>query len=262
MIRQLNSVVNQLLNTVGYEIRRKPSGLSIRDPFEQQRQFFQNRFPVIIFDVGAHVGKVTKKYRHTFPNAHIHAFEPFDKSYDELNNLATHDANLTVNQLALTDHIGTEILHINRSSATNSLLQTDKRGADFWERDLIETYDHVHVETITINSYCHQHKIDQIDILKLDIQGSELAALKGAETLLKRGSITLVYTEALIAPTYKNQTSFHDLISYLKKYGLELFNVYDMHYRQNQLIQLDAIFMLQDANLTDNTQNSPRGLLL
>ncbi len=244
MIRQLNNAVNRLLNKFGYEIRRKPSGLFIPDPFEQQRQFFLDTSSLTIFDVGAHVGEVTKKYRRMFPEAYIHAFEPYDRSYNAFKNLVTSDMNLTINQLALTDHTGTVILNVNRSSATNSLLQTDERGAYFWERDLLETYDHVFVDATTIDLYCHQHKIDRIDILKLDIQGAEMTALKGAKTLLEKGAITFIYTELLVAPTYKGQTVFHELVGYLKEYDLEMFNVYDMHYKQNQLIQLDAIFAL------------------
>lgn len=244
MIGKIDDIANLLLSKFGYEICRKTPELSTRDPFKQQQLIFRDHAPLIIFDVGAHTGYVTKKYRRLFPTANIHAFEPFDQSYKELVDSVAQDKNIVANQLAITDHTGPVTLYINSSSATNSLLQVDERGADYWDPNLIETHTHALVNATTIDSYCHEHGIKHIDILKLDIQGTELVALNGAKTLLEKRAITLIYTEMIIAPTYKNQSPFYELIDFLKGYGLRLFNIYDLHYKQNQLIQLDGIFML------------------
>ena len=38
------------------------------------------------------------------------------------------------------------------------------------------------IETITLDEFYSENKLDEIDILKLDVQGSELDILKGSKT--------------------------------------------------------------------------------
>lgn len=46
-----------------------------------QQVLISEKKNVIIFDVGAHIGETIKKYKSTFPNSKIYAFEPYPNSY-------------------------------------------------------------------------------------------------------------------------------------------------------------------------------------
>ena len=48
---------------------------------------------------------------------------------------------------------------------------------------------------MTLDSFCKQHKINHIDFLKIDTEGSELNVLKGAHTMLKNHNINVIQFE-------------------------------------------------------------------
>lgn len=58
-----------------------------------------------------------------------------------------------------------------------------------------------------------------IDILKMDIQGGELLALKGAQSLLEASRIRLLALEVEFKPLYKDQPLFWDICAYLYRFG-------------------------------------------
>ena len=51
------------------------------------------------------------------------------------------------------------------------------------------------VQTVCVDQFCQDHSIDHIDLMKLDIQGHENLALKGAEQLIRSGDIGIIFLE-------------------------------------------------------------------
>jgi hypothetical protein len=82
----------------------------------------------------------------------------------------------------------------------------------------------------------------EIDILKLDLQGYELQALRGCEQLLER--IKLVTIEVEFAPLYENQSLFSDIDIFLRRNQFSLFNLYELwtHF-DGQLTSGDALYL-------------------
>ena len=59
------------------------------------------------------------------------------------------------------------------------------------------------VNIITLDQYFCFRPLSEIFLLKLDLQGGELEALRGAENLLKNGSIPIVSVEAVLLKNMK-----------------------------------------------------------
>ena len=91
-----------------------------------------------------------------------------------------------------------------------------------------------------------KEKITHINILKLDIQGYELKALKGAEDLLRSKKIDLIYTEAYFIQQYHDQPLFPEIAMYLSKFGYQLQDIYNPIYGNDKIAWCDAIFMRDD----------------
>jgi hypothetical protein len=51
------------------------------------------------------------------------------------------------------------------------------------------------VDTICLDDFCRDHRIERIDLLKLDVQGNEHSVLQGAERLIRLGLLGTVVME-------------------------------------------------------------------
>ena len=164
-----------------------------------------SRDDATIFDVGAHFGAVSKIYQSLFPSATLHAFEPSPEAFDLFQRNSDGDQRHHAHRIALSDNNGIAEFSLNHASATNSLLPTDKNAPENW-KSFVETENRVAVPTQTLDSFCKQHHLDRVDILKLDVQGAEGKVLAGASDLFQRQAIKAVYLEMIVASTYVGQS--------------------------------------------------------
>jgi len=82
----------------------------------------------------------------------------------------------------------------------------------------------------------------EIDILKLDLQGFELDALKGADKILK--NTKLVFTEIEFTELYNDAPLFSHIDLFLRPHGFRLLNFYSLWtHPDGQLTSGDAIYL-------------------
>jgi FkbM family methyltransferase len=238
--RTIKGVIQKILNRFGYQLIRKAKSPS--DAFAVQRELVVVIEPVI-FDIGAHSGAVTEIYRELFPLASIHCFEPYPQSFKILSKRMRGDSRTFCHEIAMCEKRVIATLNANLSPSTNSLLSTDERAAWYWGKGLLETTSQVKVNTTTVDAFCLESGIPNIDILKMDVQGAEYSILEGARHTLANQKISLIYTELILGPTYKGQRKLHEYLSFLDSYGYNLLNFFNPVRRHNQLIQIDAVFL-------------------
>ena len=84
----------------------------------------------------------------------------------------------------------------------------------------IKDYIEIDVKTQTLDNFCSENKINYIHLLKLDTEGNEFNILKGAENLLSKNKIKIIYTEICsYKKDYNNKSN--DIKKFLKKYNFE-----------------------------------------
>ncbi len=172
----------------------------------------------MIFDVGANVGQSIAHFRETWPTSRIHSFEPNPSTYQRLQSTWGRCDGVTIQQLALSDHAGAVSFHATRVPEVASLLPPTKRLQQISTEHKYD-FELVTVQADMLDSYCQDHDVRVIDILKIDVQGAELGVLKGAHSLLKQGAIRFIYLETTFAECYDGQTDFADLLSFMKSAG-------------------------------------------
>lgn len=239
----MKQLIKKVANAFGYEIRRQ--GVDPRhDPFFQQKSLLKGLAAPVIFDVGASVGSVTGLYRHLWPNATIHAFEPFPESFRTLKATFASDRLIHAHELGFAERAGSLSLNVNNVPDTSSLLPSDAAGSSFWGKTILDTVQQVDVEIATVDAFCQNNNIGQIDILKIDTQGAEARVLRGADMMLREKRISCVYAEVILVPTYQGQGKFHEILKLLDDHCYSLFSIYNLAYRpwSDRLLQLDAIF--------------------
>lgn len=181
----------------------------------------------IFFDIGANVGSYTLALSKSA--AHIYSFEASSsnaailKGFVGLSGLNTVEV---VNQ-AVSNHSGKNV-SIYSSPDTGG---NNTQFCDFGKG--CET-----VSTITLDQFVADHDIDRVDVIKIDIEGSELAAFQGARDLLnKNHPILLVEFHALVAK--QANWELVELYDFLKGCG---YNAYEL--KRSKLVPFDRSRLL------------------
>lgn len=239
------NTINKVCRKFGFEVHGLGYVQSLEktsfkeDAFKKQKDLLPNA--KMIFDVGANRGDTVLQYKELYPASKIHAFEPFRSSFDILVKNTFNASGVFPHQCALTNSVGKKELHVNKNVDTNSLLPSLKAGMS--SDTQVETLEKVEVDTYSLTSFCYKTGIEYIDILKLDIQGGEMQALKGAEHLLSYQAIKLIYLEAWFVKQYKGSPLFHDISSYLATHNYYIQDLYNPIYANGSLAWCDAIFL-------------------
>jgi len=178
----------------------------------------------LIFDVGANRGQSIVRYRELFKNCHIHSFEPIPHIFDILRQSWGDAEDVQLHSFALASKNECRPFHIMRIPEMSSLLAPEP-----WLQKLSPNkkydFDLINVECRTLDEICHDFRIENIDVLKIDVQGAELDVLKGGTSLLEAGLIGLIYLEVTLADSYVNQMKLRDLLEFLEPNGYKLWDI-------------------------------------
>ncbi len=253
------TLVSKCIRHFGYDIGQWRPGKSGQRPeapgvneFVDQKIIFGDKQPVCVFDLGAHHGNTVAFYRNAFTHATIHAFEPHPESFEQLSSRFETDGKVRCVKAAVSDHSGTASFFNNLREYTNSLLPVDERSRNWVHEEATRSVSKEQVVTITLDAYCEANGVRKIDLLKSDIQGAELRALRGATSLLGAGAIDVLMLEVLFAPLYEGQANFCDLVSELGKYDYNLLGIYNINRGANGLAGwADAIWVRKDFQVPD-----------
>jgi len=82
--------------------------------------------------------------------------------------------------------------------------------------------------------------LEKYDLIKMDVQGSELDIIKGGLNIIKKSSFLLLEL-SLIQYNQKVPLAY-DVMSFLKKINFELIDILDVHHHNKIAIQFDGLF--------------------
>jgi FkbM family methyltransferase len=175
--------------------------------------------PQTIFDVGANTGKYCAELLKYCPSALIYCFEPVAKTFSLLQSTIKSDRVRFVKKGLYSED---KKLTIN--------LYPSHTHASLFELKAVP-YQSVGTEEIDLvqgDRFVEEQKIQTIDLLKLDIEGAELGALKGLERSFREKKIRVVQFEY----GYINITTKNLLIDYydfFESVGYQVGKLYPRH---------------------------------
>jgi FkbM family methyltransferase len=233
--------IQKLFNVFGFQLRRLDAGVHLDSALEEQLRLAGPNIGCII-EIGAADGRDSRIYAERCRDAVVHAIEPLPSSFAKLSAQAADEPRLHAYQLAVSDSIGTADFHVAVNADSSSLLPPHKTGGVFDK--YIETAETIQILTTTLPDFCAEHGISHIDLLKIDAQGVELDILRGAEAMLRNGSISVLYCEVQFERLYEDSCLYHHLASFLEEVGYVLHSLYDFSYdKSGRMVWADAIFV-------------------
>jgi FkbM family methyltransferase len=174
--------------------------------------------PSLAIDIGGNIGDYTAEIRRRSINAEIHTFEPSKTNVQKLRNRFSGDEKIKILPFAISDCTGPAILFSNEAGSGLGSL-TKRRLEHFDIRfDVSES-----VGTIRFEDYW-RNNLDarKLDIVKIDIEGHELLALKGFGRAVFSASVIQFEFGGCNIDT---RTYFQDFWYFFKEHGFDLFRV-------------------------------------
>lgn len=216
--------------------------VSFDEPFGEMATLLKGCEVTGVFDVGASNGRLSRRMSNNFPNAQVYGFEPNPAYEESLKEMSKDNPRFHPQYLALSDCKGQFDLNITASRGNTSLLKPAQHLKDVDPSgSVIERVQKV--EVTTIDDWVAANDNVDIQVMKFDIQGNELKALKGAKKLLE-GPVLAIYTEICFNPMYDGGAVFAEIDLNLRQYGFELKDIYRPKYGPSGLLMwANAIYL-------------------
>jgi len=216
--------------------------VSFDEPFEVMPRLLKGHRVTGIIDAGASNGRISKRLLRRFPAAQAYAFEPNPLYTETLKQYAKDDPRFHPQFLALSDSEGQATLHATESPGNTSLFMPARRLEEITPEGA-SVKSNEKVELVTIDNWAKRNGDPAIELMKFDIQGAELKALRGAVGTLQRSTL-IVYAEIFFNPLYEGGALYSEIDLFLRGNGFGLYDMYKPKYGPNGLVMwANAIFV-------------------
>jgi len=227
----LRSLARAAIAKLGYDMHRLHSPASI----------LKTANLATIIDGGANNGGFASIARTISPTAIIHSFEPIPSIAEKLRTRFRSDNNFHLYVLALGESDREAVIIVNDSADASSLLPM-RSDASKIRAPFRNTGESIAVTVVTLDTWMKNKALPRPLLLKLDLEGYELAALSGAGNLLAQTDFVLV--EVVFILLRDGQPSFTDIASFLSSKGFSVMDVYPQFVTRarGQSLYADVLF--------------------
>ncbi len=169
----------------------------------------------IIVEAGAHRGRDTLKMHALWPHGIIHAFEPVQNLFSDLQSRIAGKQNIRCYNYALSNKTEQTVMYVSNAccDAVSSLLKPKEMGLQ--STDIIFSKQLVHA--IILDDWAKKYNVSYVDFLWFDMQGGELTALQASPVILK--TVKAIKTEVSFTQRYEDNPLYDQLSMWLKDQG-------------------------------------------
>lgn len=200
--------------------------------------------PGTILDVGANVGSVAEAALRTYPQCRVICFEPVAGTFQVLQHrLARYGDRVVYFNEALSDVNSQAEINLTSFHGANSLSpQPDMHK--ILNPHIRELGKEV-IKLSRLDDIAAKFPAQEIDVMKIDVEGHELKVLQGGRDFIQRNVDTIIIEIAMMRDASGAEQAVFDIFALMKELGFALLNVFDL-YHANQsdllLVQMDCVF--------------------
>ena len=193
-----------------------------------------------LLDGGANKGQFARAATETYPHADVLAFEPLPDVAEALRRNLRDRPQVRVVASALGSHDGYIRFHRHRYTLASSALPLgDSPPPRLSGGDAVEAA--IRVPVARLDTLLADEPLHPPVLLKLDLQGYEHEALRGAPKTLARTDYVLL--EVGFKPTYRGEATFAELYDHLRAAGFRFLRPLDtLTDAAGEITQMDVLF--------------------
>lgn len=203
-------------------------------------QYLPRNHKIIFVDIGAHEGHFTKMLQGYCGISQGLLVEAIPEKAERLKNNFLPPI-FTVFECAASSSTGITEFEINEAQATSSMLRIRR---DMPELSSISLGDPtiIQCKTMSLDDMAKKTAIQEINLLKIDVQGAEHLVLQGASEIIRNTS--MVWTETSLKRLYTMSSDFISLYNQFYSLGFKLMEL-EPGFRgpDRELLQCDALFI-------------------
>jgi FkbM family methyltransferase len=194
--------------------------------------------PKTVLDIGAWRGTWARSFTQIFPYSDVILFEanpislPFLKKsgYKYFNNLLWKYPNVEKQFYTLID----DLSYIN----TGSSIYIENTDVYNESTTVIKN-----LKTKTLDNLVSSNSIENINFIKIDVQGSEIDVFEGSKDVFKNNFVEFILMELSIKEYNKGTPDFLEQINYMGSMGFYPFDVFEVHEYEGRTLQIDILFV-------------------
>jgi len=175
--------------------------------------------PNTVIDIGANKGQFSLFAREAWPRCQVIAFEPLPGPAAKYRKVFARIPEVKLFQAAVGSEAGPMEIHLSEREDSSSLLPIAERMTGIFPeaRSAGRT---ITVQAGPLDRFIGAEELRGRVLLKLDVQGFELEALKGCEPYL--GQVEHVYVECSYVELYRGQALIREVMNFLNERGFAL----------------------------------------
>lgn len=226
--------IQSFIRRLGYEIKGVKKIVKHND-FDAIIEFLlkdKNKDQQIFFDVGANLGQSINRFKKINSKSQIHSFEPTPELYEHLKKEFGFDQSIKLNNQGVAEVNGAINFYVYKYHKINSAVPVDKKSKFLKSRNLaLKTRNEgekedsekiIKINVTSIDEYCKNKSVNEIDLIKIDTQGYETKILEGMKNMLDNNNISIIELELILGFGYEKNFSFYDYEKILNKKNYKL----------------------------------------
>ena len=196
----------------------------------------------LVLDVGAAVGVYGESLRRGGYKGRICSFEPLSEQYAKLAKAAAADPLWESRNVAIGPEAGTAEINVSGNYDSSSMLPMAARHAEGAPSSVYVGTETVTVETLD-SVWSEVAEAARRPFLKLDVQGFELEALRGAERSMPL--LHGIHAELSLVPLYEGGPLWGEMIDFLAAGGFRVAGIEPGYIdpATGEMLQVDGIFL-------------------
>ena len=255
----IKNLLNKIISFFGYKLIGTKKLVKHND-FDSIIKFILDKIEkknkYVFFDIGANTGQSIDRFLDYGQNIIIHSFEPTPELFQILQKKYSgkiDEKKVFINKYGLGGFSGEIDFYTFRYNLINSFVPIEKNSKFERSRKIAfgqtssNFEEKIKASVSTLDLYCKQNNISEIDLIKIDTQGSEPDVLKGSQDMLSNQKIKVIEIELILGFAYKKSLSFFDIENNLKRHGYKLISISNSgNVISYSNFQVDLIYVRKD----------------